>query len=439
MTMMMRNRRLMMAFAVTFALLIVVSLFHVFKLLTCSSQENNIGSALLLKASPSLSSRKGLQRETALCEGYDGILFISHVFRRAGAGTLFFQSIVDSLIYAEKYNLLPWIWINDAKNGPCYDREFHGQGPKINFTHLSGGIKDVIGNGGMTCTANEGKRPGPPDFDSVEPWNFQLVGNGLWQSYFEPLSHHPYKDPSCASKPIFEMTPFQVFPGMHRCSEFAVRGWPFKDVPEALLPNGHPMKDWLWNHRQRAAWMVEKYFRVKPEIQAEIDRANPVDDGHCVAAHIRLTDKASGRDKKGLEYYRPYIKAYADANPDGKIYIATDDGNALDAIRRDWTRKITSRVIFQEGAFRSRTEDLPTFELLKNNKHRSNLESLVEIYAMAKCSYFVHGFSGMAEAVVYINPQLHQRSVNIDDEGDISPQQFFNLVSATSGAKRVSR
>jgi hypothetical protein len=65
------------------------------------------------------------------------------------------------------------------------------------------------------------------------------------------------------------------------------------------------------------------------------------------------------------------------------------------------------------------------------------MESLVEIHAIAKCSYFVHGFSGMAEAVVYVNPHLHERSVNFDDEGDISPQQFFNLVSATSGAKRV--
>ena len=52
------------------------------------------------------------------------------------------------------------------------------------------------------------------------------------------------------------------------------------------------------------------------------------------------------------------------------------------------------------------------FALLQDNKHFSNIEALIEIYAMSKCQYFVHGYSGMAEAVTYINyPLLHDQSV----------------------------
>lgn len=329
-------------------------------------------------------SSKGFQQSNRgkenVCDGYDGIMWISRVIRKAGAGTLFFQSIVDSLIYAEKYNLLPWVWINDDENKPCYDPEVHGAGPKTTFTHLTGEIEELVGKGKMACKTK--KRPGPPDFLHLEVAGHTVIGNGMWQSYFQPVSSaQAFADPSCASKPVFELSRSQVMPDMHRCSELAVRGWAFKGIPDALLPNDMPMSDWLWNHRRRASSIVSKYFTPLPWLQDKIDAANV--GGKCLAAHIRLTDKGSGRDKKGLEAYRPYIEAYASAT-EGAIYIATDDGTVLDTIRDTWSKDVSSRIKFQDGASRSSEENVPTFELLAEDKHRSNWEALVEIYSMAK-------------------------------------------------------
>jgi hypothetical protein len=368
------------------------------------------------------------------CEDVDGILFISRVIRKAGAGTMFYQSLVDSLLFAQKYNLLPFIWINDDENQPCYDSKVHGVGPNRTFTHLTGSITNLIGQGAMECNTNEGTRPGPPSFQDLRDQEYTLIGNGLWQSYFEPIPF-PFDDPSCRSKPVFEMTRSQIMPDMHRCSELAVRGWTFQGIPQALLPNDRPMADWLWDHRQRAAPVVQRYFNLHPWLEQRIREANP-NPRHCLAVHIRLTDKASGRDKKGLDAYRPYVEAYANAtaasasSSDGNnpIYIATDDGTVLQTIQRKWSNQVAKRVIYQAGAFRSEEEDVPTFKLLGSDKHRSNTEALVEINAMARCSYFVHGYSGMAEAVVYINPRLHSRSVNIDDEERISSKTFQRMV-----------
>ena len=39
--------------------------------------------------------------------------------------------------------------------------------------------------------------------------------------------------------------------------------------------------------------------------------------------------------------------------------------------------------------------------------------------------------SGMAEAVVYINPELHAQSVNIDDEERVTPDEFAQMVLRT--------
>jgi hypothetical protein len=280
-------------------------------------------------------------------------------------------------------------------------------------------------------------------------------------------------------------------PDMHRCSELAVRGWAFRGIPNALLPkktkkkktNHHPpdtssaVADWLWEHRQRAAPIVKRYFHLQPWLQERVETANPtrttllhLDSNHrnendassghsssltssspsprhrrgcCLAAHIRLTDKASGRDKKGLQAYRPYMEAFAKAtnstwSKDGEqdvpplIYIATDDASVLPTIQTKWSKAVSDRILFQQDTFRSQEEDLPTFKLLAHDKHRSNTEALVDMYAMSKCCYFVHGYSGMAEAVVYINPELHAQSVNIDDEERITPDaEFAQMVLRT--------
>jgi len=375
------------------------------------------------------------KQQEQLCKGYDGILFISHVIRTAGAGTLFFMSLVDALLYAEHYNLYPFLHINDDRNKPCYDINFHGKGKNITFHHLSGEITNTRGKGNMTCwnkhKTRTFKKPGPPDTSSLAVQEYTLMGNGLWGSYFEPVSPYPFDDFSCREKPMFQLSEAQVYTFMHRCSELAVRSWPFYGVPEALVPqNGSSVHEWLWENRKRASDVVQRHFKLLPWLEELVNKANPK-PGRCMAAHVRLTDKDTSavRDKKGLDAYYPYLEAYHRATrKDGSpIYIATDDARVFDTIEKEWPKDMSARVIKQEGVMRSES-DTPTFKILQGDKHRSNTEALVEMYAMSRCSFFVHGFSGMAEAAVYINPKLHERSVNIDDEGRLTPEEFGGIV-----------
>ena len=118
-------------------------------------------------------------KEGNTCDGFDGIMWVSRVIRKAGAGTMFFQSIVDSLIYAEKYNLRPWIWINDDENKPCYDPKVHGAGPNTTYSHLTGVIKELVGEGKMACKTKHGTRPGPPDYLHLEMADHTVIGNGM--------------------------------------------------------------------------------------------------------------------------------------------------------------------------------------------------------------------------------------------------------------------
>jgi hypothetical protein len=372
-----------------------------------------------------------------LCKGYDGILFISSVKSFSGAGTVFFITIVDSLIYAETHNLLPFIHINNDWNSPCYDPKYHGKGPNVTYTHLYGNVSDTYLTGNMTCWKDKKQTeklptPGPPNKEGVALENITLKGNGLWSSYFAPVpSVHPLEDESCSGKPVFELAYSQIRMSMHRCWALSVRSWPYRHLPEPLKPTANQsIHDWLGGHRNRASQIVKKHFTLLPDLQKRVKEANP-NPRNCLAAHIRLTDKAkSSRNKSGLKAYLPYIEAYAKASDkDGSpIYIATDDARVLEELSEKWSNgTYNSRIISLSGAKRS-TNNKPTFALLKKDKHRSNTEALVEIHAMARCSFLVHGFSGMSEAAVYLNPALHNRSVNIDDGSKMTPAEFGNMV-----------
>jgi hypothetical protein len=172
--------------------------------------------------------------------------------------------------------------------------------------------------------------------------------------------------------------------------------------------------------RRRAASIVQKYFYLQPFIETLVTKVNPVQNSKCLALHIRATDKGNGRQKVPLRQFRHYLRVY-----DGDVFLATDDANVVTTVS-SWI-KDGRQLWFQQDAFRS-TSSQPTFALMKNNTHRTNVESLVDIYAMARCSYFVHGFSAMAEAVMYLNLNLHNQSVNLDDPGHMSVKQFGAMV-----------
>ena len=54
----------------------------------------------------------------------------------------------------------------------------------------------------------------------------------------------------------------------------------------------------------------------------------------------------------------------------------------------------------------------------RDQKLRVALDVLVDLSLMARCQYFLHGASAVAEAAHYTNPALHRRSVDLEYEED---------------------
>jgi len=365
------------------------------------------------------------------CEGYKGILHIEEADEFAACGTAFFLHVINQIIYAEKYNLVPWVHLNN-RSIHVYDDLVHGtQRQNISVT-----VAGVVKEGG-------GHLPGEPLFKNAKAGEITLYGNGVWNSYFQPAvsgvtEKTIQEDSTCASLPIVTIPSKMVFPGIHYKADWAVRAWPYRGW---LKPKGQPLHEWYQPMRQRANEITQRYYKALPSLQEAIHEANPHDNANskCLSIHIRLTDKGAGRKKNSLETFEPYAQAFVNSGMGNTLFIATDDARTIPTIQETWPQHMQSaqtlQVHFQKAAKRSSTSEA-TFLIAPH--HRINTEALVDIYGMAKCDCIIHGASAMSEAAQYLNyPNLHECSVNLDDKGHISPEQFSEKLVAMQKKNRT--
>ena len=79
--------------------------------------------------------------------------------------------------------------------------------------------------------------------------------------------------------------------------------------------------------------------------------------------------------------------------------------------RSRWAR---GRHIFLPSLGTRSSSSQGNFFAFKDQQIKVAFDALVDIQAMARCDYFVHGASAMAEAVHYTNPGLHKRSCMVE-------------------------
>ena len=106
----------------------------------------------------------------------------------------------------------------------------------------------------------------------------------------------------------------------------------------------------------------------------------------------------------------PFAQAFVEAGGN-RIFVATDTSSIFDDIKTSWPTNVANTVSRQSDTFLSKSTKA-VFDQVSH--HRSNSEALTEIYAMAKCDLLVHGYSAMTEAAIYLNPSLHDFSINLD-------------------------
>ena len=180
----------------------------------------------------------------------------------------------------------------------------------------------------------------------------------------------------------------------------------------------------MYGQRQRGAQLVQKYYRPKKELLDKIE-SNAISNSSCLAIHI-----SRAKVDQFIPYVDAYVRAASTLHQNVTVFLATHDRHVSGDLVKASNVLKPFMIQTQQPQVLLRPQDVDIFEEYDDERHRLNLEVLAHMYLLSQCDFFLHGNFVVAEAAIYINPSLHNTSVNValPVEQRMTPQQFGDLV-----------
>ena len=266
-------------------------------------------------------------------------------------------------------------------------------------------------------------------------WMQQTMGTAaadappLWEHFFR--SYCPGVGPWLARcSNVVAVRPPQRWWGMqgvHGAFKWSVKAWYYGSHERARCSR----EGWCTSYRERLyrSWrstgsaVVSRAHLPNPAVAAAVDEAWQSTMGDCAASeslavHLRGSDKATRRRFIGIEEWEPFVASFFDSHRRGCAFVATDYVPFSAVVQSRWAERWgAARVRMRTISTRS-ADKLGNFAgdhaSTRDQKLRVALDVLVDLSLMARCNYFLHGASAVAEATHYTNPHLHRRSVDLE-------------------------
>jgi hypothetical protein len=353
------------------------------------------------------------------CTGYNGVLLISSISHKSSAASAFFIDVLNQLVYAKRYNLIPWIHLQNGTDF-IFDQEAHQHSSSTRTV-----VSSIDSMARPISIDNHPSHKCPSDFETNADYarsSVTLQGNGIWDSYFSPVSVFPSSDPTCSKLSVVSLNERHLSPVLKELCPYSVKAWRYDNVPE-WRPANTPLGEWYAKMRLSANDIIKQHYAFRPHIVQRAMLVNPTEGGSiCLGVHIRVGDKMGTHvEKVKADQYLPYLQAFERAGGRA-IFVASDSHRAIQYITKAVPNYV-SRLIRTQGSNVVRTyKEYPTHFL--DGHHRVNSETLVDILALSKCSLLLHSHSTMAEAATYLNIDLHNNSVCLEDADRLTAEQF---------------
>jgi hypothetical protein len=265
-------------------------------------------------------------------------------------------------------------------------------------------------------------------------WMQQTMGTAaadappLWEHFFR--SYCPGVGPWLARcSNVIVVRPPQDWWGNHVHEEFkwSVKAWYCGSHERRRCRH----EGWCGSYREQLyrSWrstgstVVSRTHLPNPAVAAAVDEAWESTMGDCAASeslavHLRGSDKAARRRFIGIEEWEPFVASFFDGHRRGCVFVATDYVPFSAVVQSRWAQRWgAARVRMRTISTRS-ADKLGNFAgphaSTRDQKLRVALDVLVDLSLMARCQYFLHGASAVAEAAHYTNPALHRRSVDLE-------------------------
>jgi len=348
---------------------------------------------------------------------YNGIFQITSTDIFAGFSTVFFFYVINQIMLAKRFNLLPFVHFEAGSLGHVVNEEYWTtNNPKIQLNLSSLSYMNCINNylDYEIIQGNEQERQ----------QNSVIYEHALWTDYFEPITMYT---PSLFKDCPVKLVKFNSFCASHilnavHCHPESVKAYNYGSH------NRKYDKESIFQMRLHASQIVENYIKPLPKylIQRESFRQQiGANNSLILGIHLRGTDKGDGRKRTDVHDYIPYIASFFNALPpgSGKLFVATDDSRLLSLLHQNNITNVYSHhnVLRSDG-------DEANFNKFKSKLAVVNEHVYQDILMLSTCDYLLHGDSAVSESVIYLNFNLHYRSVNIDRDDKTSPINFQEQV-----------
>ena len=239
-----------------------------------------------------------------------------------------------------------------------------------------------------------------------------------WEYYFEPLNEHTVEEAESAEHDVadifmvgefdFNLENKFLIANLHSYEPLAL--WQLLErESEADLPHNEKYE---FHHRARVSNVISENVKIKKEILEEINKFQEKNFSYNVlGVHVRGTDKKLEYPHKALPIsaYIEAIQDYVDKNPDCKIYVASDNNEAIIEI----FRKFGPQRVFVTNATRMQKYlSADPICLTPSTGPKHGEEVLIECMLLSRTNHLICTDSNVAASALYINPNITTTYLN---------------------------
>eukprot|EP00937_MAST-01D_sp_MAST-1D-sp2_P003340 g3340.t1 len=252
----------------------------------------------------------------------------------------------------------------------------------------------------------------PGDKGELNPYYAKQGGPNVWTYFFMPVSSfRPFAPDS------FSCCRAMTFDGQMclakgcRWGENSIVNYYYAHDKKSPTQGGGDRdydEKWYRVHRERGNDIAKRYVRFQPHIAKLIERARAElfpKGKRTLGIHVRGTDKVWGGGTITPADYVPFIKKYLEKYPDtASIFMATDSPRFMRYLQAQ-----PSFGSLVKGFDQRRTEMWASVHGDLAKTEAVFMDSIL----LSMCDYLLLSASAVAEAAIYFNPALHEKSLNL--------------------------
>lgn len=271
-------------------------------------------------------------------------------------------------------------------------------------------------------------------------WNG--VRHNVWEYYFEPTS--PISFQSLLTKNKYQTHKLNSWNQGANKWEYAAPGYiadptmpefesltvdsasTLVDQSEVYITSGHVNHKTGWgggsfseDDRPYLKGIIDKYVKVKPVVMAKVDKFynEHIASRKVVGIHFRGTDKHTelqhigDYDGNGVRPIGEYLRTLDAIDKNALVYLATDCQATYDATKMYLGNRLLSQNDWIRSNDGSGIHLNPYYKKHRSNKALHGEQVVIDWLLLSRCSYFIHGFSNLSAAVLFMNPNIPHMNV----------------------------